>query len=943
MTTTLFDFTGGSLPTGATLTRGSSGTRWNSSGVLVSETTNVARFDYDPISHALLGLLVEPQRTNLVTESEILRDQDGGSINSDSVSAPDGNSTADQVTETTANYYHNSYSTQTLAASTRCAVSSYAKPVNRTYGGLSLFTSGSAWVSAVVNLSTPAYVAGAAGSGGGAYESGKVVVAAGGYTRISFVGTPSANPIMAAFTALDATPPTSLSRGQPQFTGSTSSGIIVWGRQIEAIGTGERAEASSYIPTAGATATRSADVLTLNWGVSDGTYTVRYTFDDASTQDVSTAVSSGSSTVPTNLNRARVRSAAIVYPATGTVTGAAAVAGAAGFKSAAAGSSSGTATLAGAGGGSASAAATASGVATAIGAAGSKVSTTGSITGFATVTAPAGTRTAASGSSSGTATATATAIGRVAIGGAATAVAAVAATAGSLAAIRGSTSGVSTATGAAGARTGTAITGAVSAGSIIAAQAGARISAVGFAGASSSVAGFAGNALSANVYLWPFAPNWRQPYTVTYEFRTDIFTSRSGREQRRALRSTPRKQVKFTVSRTESDARAFSRFLTTSQGPRVTLADLTRFALCKTATAAGATSLVVDEPNQTWLTGGTTVILASPGSFGVYERVTVLAVNTTTGVVTFFSPLGRAWDAYTKLHPPLDGKLDDSISVKNYGSITVESDISFSVDPGSAGARDDPGLPDDVFNNREVFSVTPNFAQAISGSFTRTADVVDFSRGRIATYLPVAFSTRTKQYQILSLSRAQRAALLSLFLRMKGQRGEFYMPSFEDDFSAIGSAAPLSLTATFAGTDLDAVFKADGVHRAVQIQTAAGQRFYRRIVGSNTSGSSTTLTTDVGWPTTIDSSVTINWLLVHRFAVDQLSMDCPTDDAAQTQFSVKTLEDLAVSAPDGVNEQLDGAAQWIVDNWGQAFFGSNLYDPIDRLINVRYPAITGSH
>lgn len=61
-----FSFTGGSLSSGTTLTRASSGWYFDSSGVLQSAANDVARFTYNPGTLAFGGLLVEPSRTNHV-------------------------------------------------------------------------------------------------------------------------------------------------------------------------------------------------------------------------------------------------------------------------------------------------------------------------------------------------------------------------------------------------------------------------------------------------------------------------------------------------------------------------------------------------------------------------------------------------------------------------------------------------------------------------------------------------------------------------------------------------------------------------------------------------------------------------------------------------------------------------------------------------------------
>lgn len=67
--TALFDFTTGSLDSRVTFTRASVATYFNSAGVMSSAGINTARFDHDPTTLAVRGLLLEEQRTNLLLNS----------------------------------------------------------------------------------------------------------------------------------------------------------------------------------------------------------------------------------------------------------------------------------------------------------------------------------------------------------------------------------------------------------------------------------------------------------------------------------------------------------------------------------------------------------------------------------------------------------------------------------------------------------------------------------------------------------------------------------------------------------------------------------------------------------------------------------------------------------------------------------------------------------
>ena len=113
------NFLGGSLGPGAVFTRASTGTYYDSAGVLRSAAIDAPRFDYDPVTLAMKGLLLEDQSTNLALQSADLNNalwSKSASVvappttTANQTAAPDGATTAarivyPQVTGTNANSF----------------------------------------------------------------------------------------------------------------------------------------------------------------------------------------------------------------------------------------------------------------------------------------------------------------------------------------------------------------------------------------------------------------------------------------------------------------------------------------------------------------------------------------------------------------------------------------------------------------------------------------------------------------------------------------------------------------------------------------------------------------------------------------------------------------------------------------------------------------------
>lgn len=242
------NFTNGSLPGGFTFTRASVGSYVNASGLIASATANTPRYDYTSVSPSARGLLIEPQRTNLLLQSEAFDNagwtKTGCTITANNGTAPDNATTADKLVENTAAGPHSVGVSASFTTANVYAFSCFVKAAGRTEVQLVLpataFTSA---ISATFDLNNGT-VLGSSGS-----PVAKITPFANGWYRVAIHATTTAT--AAGIVTIQPTVAQS-----PTYTGNGTSGLLIWGAQLE-LGVGT----TSYIATTTAQVTRSADVL----------------------------------------------------------------------------------------------------------------------------------------------------------------------------------------------------------------------------------------------------------------------------------------------------------------------------------------------------------------------------------------------------------------------------------------------------------------------------------------------------------------------------------------------------------------------------------------------------------------------------------------------------------------------------------------------------------
>lgn len=236
-----------------TFYRSSLGTYVDDKGIIRTVPENVPRFDHDPTTGESLGLLIEESRTNLRTNSENFSVWGSGgdriTVSNNTVTAPDGNLTADSFIEqaNTKTWRWIEWG-QSCTSGTAYTVSCFVKPGTGTFGVIYFFPDNSVFTAAATSFDL-------SGNGSvsslGSSTTAKITSYPNGWYRIS--ATQTANNSSTGYFAIGFSYSSNFTIA-PMGSPSNTVGYV-WGAQVE---TGSFP--TSYIPTTTSTVTRSADV-----------------------------------------------------------------------------------------------------------------------------------------------------------------------------------------------------------------------------------------------------------------------------------------------------------------------------------------------------------------------------------------------------------------------------------------------------------------------------------------------------------------------------------------------------------------------------------------------------------------------------------------------------------------------------------------------------------
>lgn len=392
----------------------------------------------------------------------------------------------------------------------------------------------------------------------------------------------------------------------------------------------------------------------------------------------------------------------------------------------------------------------------------------------------------------------------------------------------------------------------------------------------------------AGARLWPYHPDWSGGFETTRSFRTDIITSRSKFEQRRALRDVPRLSARYGTVVQESDLRAANHFFRARQNAPTAIPDFSRYALTTGSSSGGTDELTITSP-PAWIAAGQLLVLCSASETELVE------VDDVTGdTITLTDNLANAWPSGSVVRPGLFGLLDGQITAARFRRGAAKFSVLLSVYPG-AEPPEDEGTAAATFNGYEVFpQIEPDWSGSPSLDHIWPVEQVDYGIGRTAQFRPIDRAADITEAQF-NVGAADARTIEQAFLRMKGRRGAFYRPSTEKDFDLAAPALSGSSAFLASGPDLAADFGSVDYGAnpiAIEVVLTSGTRLRKLITGITASTGNSLVAVGGAWGTALSTAnvARISWMPLVRFTSDDLTTAWRTPTSATIRLGFQGIK-----------------------------------------------------
>lgn len=274
--------------------------------------------------------------------------------------------------------------------------------------------------------------------------------------------------------------------------------------------------------------------------------------------------------------------------------------------------------------------------------------------------------------------------------------------------------------------------------------------------------------------LWSVPPNWSKGVTERLEWLTNVMTSTTGAEQRRAVRETPRRWFDFTINPIDN-VRTFVDLWLHNLADKECLLPLWHDrAKLSAAVSEDDTRIEFDNTWREFVVGGLAVIFKDAFT---YEVVEIEAMDDTG--LDLASPIAADWPQGSVVHPVRRCWLEPELSSDAITSRVGETVMRFLVN--QANPFDGGAETLTIYGGYPLIEIEPNRMDALTTQYSRIMEELDQQIGLVGRYDVAKRAFPTQFYNWQARGREQGYKLRQFFYRLNGRQKAVWMPTFNQD------------------------------------------------------------------------------------------------------------------------------------------------------------------
>jgi len=392
----------------------------------------------------------------------------------------------------------------------------------------------------------------------------------------------------------------------------------------------------------------------------------------------------------------------------------------------------------------------------------------------------------------------------------------------------------------------------------------------------------AGVRVTANrIIAWSFTPDWADGVVESLEWLTDILTSETAVEQRRALRLAPRREFEAQMYVEGSDRQLLDMLLY-GWGSRVwALPMWHEIQLLQSDLALGAQRIDCTTQHLDFEAGGLAMLRGDTAfEFEVVEVATLDA-----GGLNLTRPTQSAWPRGSRLYPVRPAQLLEPPALTRLTDQAVAMDVRFRLsNPSNWPAT----LPTTLYRGFPVLEQRPDENEDLTSSFERLTQILDSGMS-----MPLLSTTSralpVQGWRWLELGRAARASFRSMLYGLRGRQVPVWVPTHADDLQLVAPVNGAAIALDVANIAYTCFGQARPGRRDIRIELLNGTVFHRRITGSTEmAGGIERLAIDsaLGQPVDPSQVARISWMVLSRGNSDRVEIEHQTDSEGVASCSL---------------------------------------------------------